>query len=269
MENEKQNMTESSEVQEMETQTGFKDEEVFSTTPAVMNYLIVAVIFFAVGMAVGFFAFGSDASALTATDVDRIVRDAIADADLSGGANDERFDLVDDDPYLGDPDAAVVIVEFSDFRCPYCGRHFDQTLQPLLENYGDYIRYVYRDFANLSQESVTSAMASQCANEQGKYWEFHNALFTNQERLGPELDMEIAENLELDMDAFTACVEDERYASEVRADRLDGQLNGVSGTPGFFINGQFISGAQPYELFELIVQRELDKAGIDYAGEDA
>jgi len=269
VENTEQKATDVTEIPEAGTHS--KNEEVFSASPAVMNYLIVAVIFFAVGMAMGYVAFGSTSESLTATDIDRIVRDAIADADLSGGSagDNARFDLVDDDPYLGDPEAAVVIVEFSDFRCPYCGRHFEQTLQPLLENYGDHIRYVYRDFANLSQESVTSAMASQCANEQGKYWEFHNALFNNQERLGPALDMEIAEDLELDMDAFTACVEEERYANEVRADRLDGQLNGVSGTPGFFINGQFVSGAQPYELFELIVQRELDKAGIDYAGEDA
>lgn len=238
-------------------------DEVFSFSPEVGNYFIVAAVFFAVGLMVGIFGF-SRSGGLDEAAVERIVRDAIADADLGGDSAPDRFALVDDDPYLGQEDAAVVIVEFSDFRCPYCGRHFEQTLQPLLDNYGEHIRYVYRDFASLSPESVTSAMAAQCAHEQGKYWEFHNALFTNQERLGRDLDMEIAENLNLDLNSFMQCINEERYLDEVQGDRLDGRLNNVSGTPGFFINGQFISGAQPYEIFERVIQRELNRAGIQY-----
>lgn len=239
------------------------NDEVFTFSPIVGNYFIVAAVFFAVGLIVGVVGFGSGSS-LDEAAVERIVRSALADANLSGESGPDRFALVDDDPYIGDPDAPVVIVEFSDFRCPYCGRHFSETLQPLLDNYGEYIRYVYRDFANLSPESITSAVSAQCANEQGKYWDFHHALFTNQDRLGRELDLEIAADIDLDINSFTQCINEERYLDEVNADRLDGRLNNVTGTPGFFINGQFVSGAQPYEIFERIIQRELDRAGIQY-----
>ena len=87
------------------------------------------------------------------------------------------FALVDDDPYIGNEDAPIVIVEFSDFFCSFCKRHFDQTLTPILENYGDYIRYVYRDFAQLTAESQPAAAAAECADEQGVFWDFHNDFF--------------------------------------------------------------------------------------------
>ena len=100
----------------------------------------------------------------------------------------DRFDLVDDDPYMGEADAPVVIVEFSDFFCgPIASATFDLTFAPLLENYGQYIRYVYRDFARLTAESTPSAAAAQCAFEQGKFWEFHTDFFSNQQALGPRL----------------------------------------------------------------------------------
>ena len=176
----------------------------------------------------------------------------------------DRFALVDDDPYLGDVDAPVVIVEFSDFFCSFCKRHFDQTFSPLLENYGQHIRYVYRDFARLSPESPAAAAAAQCAFQQGKFWETHSSFFANQSELGRDFYLETAEANGLDMDDYRACLEENRYQNEVEIDGLDGQLAGVRGTPGFFINGQILSGAQPYSIFERMVQRELDKAGVDY-----
>ncbi len=177
----------------------------------------------------------------------------------------DRFALVDDDPYLGAVDAPVVIVEFSDFFCVYCKRHFDQTFVPLLENYGEYIRYVYRDFARLTPESAPAAVAAQCAFVQGKFWEFHRAFFDNQQSLGRDFYMQTATENQLDVDAFAACLDDNIALDEVEIDGLDGQLAGVQGTPGFFVNGQILSGAQPYRIFERMIQRELDKAGIDYA----
>lgn len=177
----------------------------------------------------------------------------------------DRFALVDDDPYLGAVDAPVVIVEFSDFFCVYCKRHFDQTFVPLLENYGEYIRYVYRDFARLTPESAPAAIAAHCAFAQGKFWEFHSAFFDNQDALGRDFYMQTAADKQLDAEAYADCLDSDSALDEVEIDGLDGQLAGVQGTPGFFINGQVLSGAQPYRIFERMIQRELDKAGIDYA----
>jgi protein-disulfide isomerase len=244
-----------------------KEQQVMTISVSILNYALVAVVFLFVGVLIGSQALGPQQPALSAGMVEQIVRDVIADADLSGGgdADSDRFELVDDDPSLGADDAPVVIVEFSDFRCPYCGRHYEQTLEPLLENYGEHIRYVYRDFAALGPESTAAALAAECADDQGAFWEFHDRFFTNQNQLSREYYIATAEDLELDVETFTNCVDEQTHMGEVSNDGIDGQLNGVAGTPGFFINGQFIRGAQPYEVFERVVTRELEKAGIDYS----
>lgn len=244
-----------------------KDETVVSFSRTTFNYLIVAVTFLIVGVVIGASVFGqNNDGGLTEAAVERIVSQAIAEAGF-GSAGPDRFELVDDDPYLGPEDAPVVIVEFSDYRCPYCGRHFEQTLDPLMENYGEYIRYVYRDYAALGPESVAAALAAECANEQGAFWAFHNAFFANQERLSRAYYIETAEANDLDIESFTTCIDEARYINEINADGLDGQINGVNGTPGFFINGTPLRGAQPYEMFERLVLRELEKAGIEPGAE--
>jgi protein-disulfide isomerase len=188
----------------------------------------------------------------------------VAEALLQASRNDRtRFELVDDDPYIGDPEAPIVIVEFSAYACPYCGRHFTQTLQPLLDNYGQYIRYVYRDYPTINPDvSVPSALAANCAHEQGQFWEFHDQLFRNQSRLGRDFFMSTASELGLNMEAFTACFEEQRYMNEINGDYFDGSAKDITGTPAFFINGQRISGAQPYAAFERVILRELEKVGI-------
>lgn len=236
------------------------DQPVVTVSGTVINYVLVAVTFLIVGVAIGAVAFGNR-SGLTEASVEKIVRTVLADYNLSNEPN--RFELVDNDPYLGAEDAPVVIVEFSDFRCPYCHRHFVDTLVPLLENYGEHIRYVYRHFAVLGPESTAAAIASSCGNEQGKFWEFHNTFFENQQSLGRSFYISVAEDNDLDVEAFTTCIDESRYLADVNSDIIDGQLNGVAGTPGFFINGTFVRGAQPYEVFERLVLRELAKANIE------
>ena len=110
---------------------------------------------------------------------------------------------------------------------------------------------------------MPAAQAAGCANEQGKFWKFHNTFFENQDKLGRDFYIQTAKDNGLDVDEFTKCIDEGRYTGEINADMVDGQLNDVQGTPGFFINGKFIRGAQPYEVFEKIVLRELKKAGID------
>ncbi len=258
-----------------------KNDEVMVVSRVTLNYVLIGITFLMVGILIGMFGLGNNTGAVNVTINEDDLREALVsvlqDTELNiaanggggGDASAERFALVDDDPYIGNEDAPIVIVEFSDFFCSFCKRHFDQTFVPILENYGQHIRYVYRDFAQLTPESQPAAAAAQCAHEQGAFWEFHGEFFDNQQSLGREFYISTAENFELDVDAYTACLDEARYVGEVEIDTLDGQLEGVRGTPGFFVNGQFISGAQPYQLFERVIQRELRQAGISLEADEA
>lgn len=255
-----------------DTTTSHKNEQIMTISVSILNYALVAIVFLFVGMVVGSRVLtpqqnsSSTLDAAALTQIEQIVRGVVADLDLSAGgdaANLARFDLVDDDPYIGDENAPVVIVEFSDFRCTFCGRHFAQTLDPLLANYGEHIRYVYRDFAALGPESTNAALAAECAHDQDAFWEFHNAFFSNQSQLSRNFYISTAEANNLNVDQFTECLDSRMHLGEIDGDQFDGQLEGVAGTPGFFINGTFIRGAMPYEIFERVVVRELERAGID------
>ncbi len=240
-----------------------KDEAIMTISPSMLMYALVAVTFLLVGVVIGT---SLNQNAVSAAEVERIVRTVLAETDFttaSASGETNRFELVDNDPYIGDENAPIVMVEFSDFFCPYCGRHYEQTLNPLLENYGKYIRYVYRDMAILSENSVLVAQAGECAAQQGKFWELHNTFFSNQDLLNADYIRQVAQENSMDMTAFETCLTAEATLKEVEADRIDGYINGVEGTPGFFINGNFVRGAQPYEVFEAYIVRELERAGID------
>ncbi len=169
---------------------------------------------------------------------------------------------VDDDPSIGPADAPVTIIEFSDFQCPYCTRFRDETLDQLLDEYGDQVHIVYRDFplTQIHQYAVGAAIAAECANDQGMFWEMHDTLFANQSALDTESLRGYAEDLGLDMDTFDSCLEDQSVNDEVMADLADGQSYGVRGTPSFFINGRLLVGAQPFESFQAIIDEELAAA---------
>jgi protein-disulfide isomerase len=201
-----------------------------------------------------------------AADIEAIVQNAL-------DANErQRTFLTDDDPYLGPEDAPVVIVEFSDFLCGFCGRHYEQTLEPLMENFDGYVRYVYRDFPGVGgQNAVQSALASECAADQDAFWPYHGLLFDNQSDLGVgDLGtlrtslIGYAEELELDIDEFTTCLDEEQHIADIIGDSGDAQSVGARGTPGFLINGRFVAGAQPYDVFEQLILSELQNAGIEY-----
>ncbi len=256
---------------QMDSAKSEPQNRITATPRKILSYVVVAVACYLLGLVIGGGALNPPEEA-AAVKIDEaqlraVIRNVLEERDLAAAedAAPDRFALVDDDPYLGAEDAPVVIVEFSDFFCSYCKRHFDQTFAPLLENYGEYIRYVYRDFARLTPESGPASEAAQCAFEQGKFWEFRADFFSNQESLGRDFYLETAAKHELDIDEYTACIDERRYLDEVEIDGLDGQLAGIRGTPGFFINGQILSGAQPYNIFERMTQRELDMAGIDYS----
>lgn len=166
----------------------------------------------------------------------------------------------DTDPGAGPANAPVQIVEFSDFQCPFCQRAVP-TVKKLQAAYGDRIHLVYKDFPLPNHpQAFPAAVAANCARAQGKFWEYHDRLFANQQALGPEDLKRHAAELGLDAAKFASCVEDGRMQRLVQADMDESKRYGVSSTPTFFINGRLVSGAQPYEVFDRIIQEELAKA---------
>jgi protein-disulfide isomerase len=173
---------------------------------------------------------------------------------------------IEGDPYLGPADAPITIVEFSDFRCGFCGRFHQQTLPLIIEEYGDQVRFVYRDF--IAVGGLPQALAAECADAQGEFWAYHDALFEQQGSYNTSGDLiSLADTLGLDVEEFTQCLENETYRDEVLADSEDGQAYGVGGTPTFFINGRRLVGAQPFSAFQEIIEEELEEAAGEAANE--
>jgi protein-disulfide isomerase len=160
-------------------------------------------------------------------------------------------------PAKGPEGAPVTIVEFSDFECPYCAR-VNPALDQVVKKYGDKVRLVFRQFPlNIHANAQKAAEASLCARDQGKFWEMHDAMFKEQRSLGVEQLKEKAARLDLDAETFNECLDSSRYAEAVVADLQAGSAVGVTGTPAFFINGRFISGAQPYADIAKLIDEEL------------
>jgi protein-disulfide isomerase len=139
---------------------------------------------------------------------------------------------------------------------------FHNTLQQVMETYDDQVRLVYRQFplASIHTRAYDAALASMCANEQGSFWEMHDAMFANQHALEREQLKRTARELGLDGDEFDECLDLDEYADEVRADLQAGQALGVQGTPASFINGRFVNGAKPLEEVTAIIDEELARA---------
>jgi len=182
---------------------------------------------------------------------------------------------LDDDPVKGDPDAPVTIVEFSDFQCPFCKRFHETTLPLIQENYIDTgkVKFVYRDFPLESihpNGAIPAAVAAECADEQGMFWQYHDKIFQNQknwERLAAEdVAKELkayAQELGLNTNQFNDCLNSGKYMDEVNKDYQDAVSYGLTGTPGFFIgnekNGYIkVTGAQPYSVFQNVLDQMLE-----------
>ncbi len=166
----------------------------------------------------------------------------------------------DDDPFMGPADALVTIIEFSDFECPYC-RRVQPTLKRLLEEYQGMLRLVFRDFPlrNIHPQAQKAAEAAQCAAEQQQFWPYHDKLFAVSQ-LQEQALKQYAQELGLDMQRFVPCFDSGKYAQEVERDLQDGINAGVNATPAFFVNGQPLNGAVPYERFKELVDSALEQA---------
>jgi len=163
-------------------------------------------------------------------------------------------------PTKGVATAPVTIVEFSDFECPYCGGLFP-TMKQVEKNYPQQVRIVYRQFPlnNLHPHAQKAAEASLCANDQQKFWEFHDSMFGNQRELSvPDLKQR-AVDLKMDTQAFNQCLDSGKYVAAIQADILEGSRNGVTGTPALFVNGRLLSGNQPYSEIRDVIEDELQR----------
>jgi protein-disulfide isomerase len=173
---------------------------------------------------------------------------------------------VSDRPSLGRKDAPVTLVEFSDYQCPFCKRHFS-TVYPIIKK--DYIdtgklRYVFRDFpiASLHPQAQKAHEAAYCGREQNRYWEMHDILFENSQDLSVPALKRYATKIALNDDQFNACLESGKYAGDVEKEIAEGTQVGVSGTPSFFIGpsgsgekitGTMVTGAQPLATFKQVI----------------
>lgn len=174
--------------------------------------------------------------------------------------------LENDDAVLGDPSAPVTLVEFGDYQCTFCTKFFNETEPTLIEKYVNTgkLKIIFRDFAINGSESNNAAEAAECAGEQGKYWEYHDKLY--QERKGYNVGIfkkdnlvRFAAELNLNTEQFGSCYDSGRFKNEVLSDTRDAGNFGARGTPTFFVNGQILPGAQPFAVFEQILEQELAK----------
>ncbi len=239
----------------------------------------IAIATFLGGYAVGTLDGGSDS--LSADEIKEIISavEAKAPAPQQTKAPTQQtapqiFQVsLDDDPVKGNPNAPVTVVEFSDFQCPFCSRFFTQTLPALEEDYINTgkIKLVYKDFPldNLHPNARPAHIAAECADEQGKFWEYHDVLFENQGQwsrlssadLSSQLN-QYATSMGLNSASFDSCLSSPSMADEVNADYLQAASYGATGTPTFFIGNEkngFIKivGAQPYATFQAVIDAQL------------
>lgn len=175
-----------------------------------------------------------------------------------------RFDVkfASIDPVKGVAGAPIQIVEYSDFQCPYCSR-VNPTLEQVKEKYGDKVAFVFRNFPlPMHKEAPRAGEASYCAQDQGKFWEYHDVLFENQRAQKDEDLKKYAATVGLDAAKFDECLSTNKYADRIAADKKSGEASGVSGTPAFFINGVFLNGARPFESFAEVIDDELKRKNL-------
>lgn len=190
------------------------------------------------------------------------------------GENDRIEGIVDLDPVslkdrvIGNAGARVTIVEYADFQCPFCGMFFKEAGQKIMNDYVNTgkVKFVYRDYAFLGEESVRAAEAARCAGDQGKFWEYHDYLFTHQsgENRGQFSDQNLkvfAKDLQLNITSFGNCLDSEKYKDEVDLERESGTKAGVQGTPKGFIlkNGKVVDTIDGAES-SVAVSAKIDKA---------
>ena len=171
------------------------------------------------------------------------------------------------DAVLGDANASVTFIEYGDYQCPFCVQYFSQTQPLLIKKYVDSgkMKMVFRSFPFLGPESTAATEAAECAADQNQAWAYHSALYQakaqDEQKGGSENDgslnrtlfLKLAQQLGMDIPAFTTCIDTNKYASQVAQEKTVASAAGVDSTPVFFINGRQIMGAQPYANFQSVI----------------
>jgi len=224
-------------------------------------YSVLVVLAFAAGILVGYIAWGRGTTGTVAAPaVAQQPSGQVAEAPVTQEAQFTRYDIpIEGYPSLGPNDAKIVIVEFSDFQCPYCRRFHEDTYKELLDAYPGQIRFVYRNLPlppTMHPDAMSAAVASLCANDQNAYWDYHEKLFSN-DALGEQVYIQYASELGLNVEEFTACLSSGKHDEFIQKD-VDFSSNlGVQSTPTFFVNGLAIVGAQPLSSFTQLIDKEL------------
>ena len=234
-----------------------KTESTVTIKKSTLTFVVVAIVFLAVGFGAGWVVKPTANVAAGGT--------LPTNNGNAGTGQPVRFTVdAGDAPFVGSENAPVTIIEFSDYECPFCSRFYTETEIQIRNDYVDTgkVKLVYKDFplSSLHPSAQKAAEAARCAGDQGKYWEMHDILFEKQQEwasLGVSKTAEYAATLGLDGGQFSSCLSTGKYTSAVQKDFNEGSSLGVSGTPTFFVNGLEVVGAQPYAIFKQIIDQEL------------
>ena len=169
-------------------------------------------------------------------------------------------------PMRGPADAPVVLIEYTDYQCPYCDRA-QPTIQAVRERYGDSVVHVFKNLPlPMHKQATLAAEGALCAADQGKFWEMHDWLFANKNNISHDTLVAQAEVLALDVPVFTGCLDSRTHKAQVEADAEEAGTFGIRGTPGFVVNGRILTGAQPLDAFVAVIDDELSRAGLPIPG---
>ncbi|HET8720333.1 MAG TPA: thioredoxin domain-containing protein [Candidatus Nitrosotenuis sp.] len=219
-----------------------------------------------------FFAMNNTNMGFKATDIEQSEAEKQQESTLSAENSPQEVKLSvfydNASPALGDPDAPITIVEFGDYQCFYCNKFFHETEDQVYQNYikTGKAKLIFKDFTIIGSDSVVAAHAAHCADEQGQFWEYHDALYNNWtgENNGwasAENQIKFAQSLGLDQNSFLDCMTSEKYTEMIKASSNDAKTLGLTGTPGFFVIGPNnkivkVPGAQPYDVFVNILESD-------------
>jgi len=187
-----------------------------------------------------------------------------ASAELVTLIEPPRFDMkvAAYNPSRGPEDAPVTLYEFTDFQCPYCAR-VQPTVEQVYQHYEGKLRHVFKHLPlAMHSQAKLAAEASMCAADQGGFWDLRTWMFDNQRSLNKDSILAQVGELGLDKEKFASCLDQGVHRAEVEADMAEASAAGITGTPGFVINGRFFSGARPYDAFAEIIDDELKRAGV-------
>ena len=222
-------------------------------------YSALTVLAFAAGVLLGYVVWGVDSASGVNPTVNQ-APGAVVEAPVTAQPEFRRYDIPTENSYaIGPADAPITIVEFSDYQCPFCRRWHDEVYGDLLAAYPGKIRLVYRHFplSSIHPDATSAAEAAMCAGEQDAFWPFHEKLFSS-ETLGSSTYLQYAQELGLNINSFDSCMNDRKYQQAVEEDLNFAVDLGIRSTPTFFINGLAIVGAQPLDVFQQVIDKELN-----------